>query len=82
MHLERIDIQRIGYGPDKGEVAGNITVAGESGRLRVTLTPEQAKQVVDLCADALVTCTKEAAQIIKSDLIEHHGATAVMEASK
>ena len=72
MRLEGISIRRIGYGPKEGQLCGDITVSGQTGKMTINLTPERAKEVVNLVADCLVDTANEAAAIVKSDLIEGH----------
>ncbi len=54
----------------KGQLYGTVWFDGSITSTRLKITPELTQRILDLCADALLDAAKEAADIMRSDIIE------------
>lgn len=76
MKLESLIIQRNLYGFEHagvqpGGIAGTIKIAGRHGSTEVRLTPQQIDQMLAIVAEAAIENTRELADCLTREVIEH-----------
>lgn len=69
MHLNRLDIRRVGYGEREGQLDGEVTFANPKSEIKLSLTPEQIEGILTVCADAIVRSTQDAAAVITANIL-------------
>ena len=69
MQLERLDISRKDYGPNKGLMEGEITFKNPAGRIQLILNDDTCKKILELCAEGLVDSAKEVANHLTAEII-------------
>lgn len=54
----------------KGILKGSVSFTGSASSVTLSVTPELVQKILDLCADSLIEAAKDAADIMRSDIIE------------
>ena len=67
--LDKLSIDRINYGDNRGQYAGRIKFTGPKGDVALKLSDSQIKRIFSMCADSLVEATTEVATALKSEII-------------
>lgn len=70
MILEKLEIERQSYGPDKGKFKGSMRFANERSRIEMSLTHDVSERLLKVVGEALVDSAKELATELTSDCIE------------
>ena len=50
MELETLYLRKEKYGPNKGQMAGNIEFASDGGKITLVLTGENSREILRICA--------------------------------
>lgn len=67
MQLYSLSVQLDEYSVHKGSYVGHAWFKGEHGEVKVILSPDLSKQVLKLCADALVKNSRELAEQLTAE---------------
>jgi len=62
MILDRLNINRVAYGPDKGKYKAEVSYEGSSGSVGLKLSPELSNELLKCCGEAILKYSKEAAK--------------------
>ena len=62
MELESLYLRKEKYGPNKGQMAGNIEFASDGGKITLVLTGENSREILRICADRLVAFRSRTSQ--------------------
>ena len=77
--LSKLYITRAEYGSAKGQLSGNIEFTGPHGKVELPLDEQMSKDIVAVCADALVRSTRAVAENMTADIINDVPALTVDE---
>ena len=69
IQLSKVFISRNEYGDDKGKLRGNVEFTGPHGKVELPLDEQMSKEIVAVCADALVRSTRAVAENMTADII-------------
>ena len=72
--MKLLEIERQEWGPNKGILQGKIKFDSELGEIAMRLTPEHIQQILNVCADSLVSVSKEVATELTTTVIEQSAA--------
>lgn len=67
--LEKLEIERQFYGPEKGKFAGHIRFGKDKTSIRLALNNAQCETILDICADALVDTARELAGTLREHIM-------------
>ncbi len=73
MRLERLSISLETYGPNIGQYTGTVKFHNQYGDVTVALDSGMSKEVLAICAGALVANAKELATKLTASVIENAG---------
>ena len=68
--LKALTIVRNEYGSDKGKLMGSIKVASQEGAVTLTLTEEQAEEIIAVVGTVLLTYSQGIASQMNQALID------------
>ena len=68
--LKALTIVRNEYGSDKGKLMGSIKVASQEGAVTLTLTEEQAEEIIAVVGTILLTYSQGIANQMNQALID------------
>ena len=71
MKLDRLTIEQVRYGTNKGAYEGTISFHNELGKVAIRLSPAQCDELFKICADGIVATAKAAAAELTISVIEH-----------
>ena len=71
MELESIYMTKSNYGVHKGQVSGTIKFSGGYGSIELTLTHENAQEILRICSGRLVEQSREAANSMTAAIFEN-----------
>ncbi len=63
--LNKLEIERARWGKNEGQLEGRVEFEGPAGKVELTLDERLSKEVVNLCADAIV----RAGQAVANELV-------------
>ncbi len=69
MQLEKIRIERMEYGPNKGRLEGEITFKSPVGRVQTLLNDTLCTKILYVVAENLVETTKQIADNMTAEII-------------
>jgi hypothetical protein len=69
MEMESLYLSRERYGEDAGLVTGTIIFRAPKGDIKVKIDHTHAMQILNIIADILLAQTKEAANVIRANII-------------
>lgn len=55
---------------DRSKLTGSVSFRGSNSSVTLDINAELVQKIIDLCADALVEAAKDAADVMRSDIIE------------
>lgn len=61
MILKRLDIEYHTWGEHRDKYAGMVEFFNEKGKVQVTIGPEEARAILEICAQKVVSVAKETA---------------------
>lgn len=71
MLLEKLIIERKGYGASKGKLFGKVRFVNEDGHaIETRLDEGLSKKVIEVIADHLVDTTKSVAKLMTAEIID------------
>jgi len=70
MILEKLEIERKHWGPNEGRMAGSIKFTNPAGEVSLILTDKHIQEILKICADSIVTISKEVATELTAQVIE------------
>lgn len=68
MIFKRLRLERKDYGQFGGQVIGEVEFDGITGAIVLNISPEQAKAILAVCAEALVNTTREVAKVMHQEI--------------
>ena len=71
MKLDRLTIEQVRYGTNKGAYEGTISFHNELGKVAIRLSPAQCDELFKVCAEGIVETAKAAAAELTVSVIEH-----------
>ena len=71
MKLDRLNIEQVRYGANKGAYEGTIRFHNELGEVAIRLSPAQCDELFKVCAEGIVETAKAAAAELTISVIEH-----------
>lgn len=70
-NVQALYLNRQGWGPNKGHLAGTVTFAFDGGsKVEIVVDGAIANRIVALCAEALVERSRAVASLMVADLID------------
>lgn len=71
MILTKLNIRLRDYGEHHGKYLGEASFTGDLGDISLRLAPEQVDRIFNICADSIISVSKEAARSLTVSVIEH-----------
>ena len=71
MILNKLEIELIGYGSDKGKYKGAARFSGDTGTVTLNLNQHHIEEMFKVCADSIIETSKAAARHMTMSVIEH-----------
>ncbi len=72
MRLTRLTIEMQSYGPNKGKYEGRVHFENHhAAAVEIPLNDNISREVLKVCADAVVEAGRDAARMITAEVIEH-----------
>ena len=68
MILEKLEIERENYGPDKGRLNAKISIKNDKNRITMELPPAVGTQILQLAKQALIDAVEKSANDFIFDL--------------
>lgn len=69
MILERLSIHRRDYGELEGKFIGTVEFNGQTGSVKLVLTPDLSERLLAVIADELEAVAKEAANSLRIEVV-------------
>lgn len=69
MILKSLTVTRVMWGDRQGQLEGEVAFMNPKGEIKAQLTDAQLHGLLALCAEALVSSAKDAANTMTSDII-------------
>lgn len=69
MNLEKLTIERIQWGGDKGKLIGTIILDGQSAKVSLNLSEVKAKQMLEIVADSLLENAHEVSKLLLAEIL-------------
>ena len=69
IQLQSLSVSRPEWGDNKGKLEGNIVFNGPHGKVQLPLDEQMSKEIVAVCAEALVRSSRAVAENMTADII-------------
>ena len=70
MQLEKLFIRRSEWGKDKGQLSGKVEFTGPYGEVALPLDEETSRQIISVCANAIVRASQDVAEKMTADVLD------------
>lgn len=82
MILESVKIEKKRWGADEGKYTGEASFSGNHGSVKVELPETAARQILELCAQNVITAANEVARAMVAPVIELKATKAIQAPKK
>ena len=69
IQLKQLFVTRSEYGADKGQLKGKVEFAGPHGNVELPLDEDTSREIVAICAGAIVRASQQVAQELTADVL-------------
>ena len=69
IQLNKLSVTRAEWGDNKGQLSGTVEFTGPHGKVELPLDEQMSKEIVAVCAEALVRSSRAVAENMTADII-------------